>query len=218
MKFHLDFRDAAKGLAYQVWPHVLWISETPRLDWWIVSHGGVATTTLLEFLSAHGRVNHPYDQDRLKHLVRPPARVRPRKCFLYVYGDPVLAVMSLYRRGYVRVQARKNGNVSVKRLPVSVDDYANQGVDALRLTRHLESWLHMPLRLPVVFIDAGEVWENAVRLLAVLDLELVQPSFPPQQQRRSDLGALRPETRRSLQTMYGKYYDLIRGLPPVMVR
>jgi hypothetical protein len=207
---------AATGARHQLRPHLLWVQAPRTLDWWIVSHGGVATTTILEFLKAHGNVNDPADRDGLKHLVRPPTGVRPRGAFIYVYGDPVLAVISLYVRGYAGLQARKNGHVSIRPIPRSVDDYASQGFDALRLTRHLQSWLLAPARWPVVFVDSRRLWDNSTTLLMMLGLDKRELTFPEKRGRRSDECALSERTRHSLTRLYAGYNAITAGLPPVL--
>ncbi|MGH9890425.1 MAG: hypothetical protein ACREA0_00255 [bacterium] len=178
----------------------------------------MATTTLLEFLSGYGHVNDPASADRLKHLVRPPTWVRPRKAFIYVYGDPILAVMSLYRRGYAQIQARRNGRISTRPIPETVDDYARQGIDNLRLTRHLESWLHISGERPLVFVDSRRVWDNGSTLLGILGLDPSQLTFPERRPRASDLGVLSERTKRSLMSLYENYYALAEELPPVLGR
>lgn len=211
-------RDRLKGVYYQALPEVLWTRWRPRPDWWVVSHGGVKTTMLMEFLARHGEVNDPYaDHGNLKHVARPPRRLAPRGMFIYVYGDPVRAVLSLYRRQYAQAQSRKLGYVG-PRLPATVDGYAARGVDALRITRHLRIWLQAQLTVPIAYVDSERLWADVPSLLSALGVDAAPAGFPLEKPRGSDVSTLEPRTRDRLESIYAPYRQLVRDLPPVAVR
>jgi hypothetical protein len=66
----------------------------------VVSPGGVATTTLMEFLEKFIVCNDPHDQDELKHL--PSINTRKGKIpkVIFITGDDEDIERSLSRRGW----------------------------------------------------------------------------------------------------------------------
>lgn len=74
----------------------------------VISAGGTATTTLLEFLQKFGDTNSPGDLDGIKHLPYVPARaLRSGSKVLYIAGDPDAAEASLRRRNLLFFQVLK---------------------------------------------------------------------------------------------------------------
>lgn len=79
----------------------------------VVSPGGMGCTFLMERLGLAGfTTNSPYDTDTLKHRPNPtdqcytdfaPDRI------IYVWNDPLLATLSLARRGWLSIQHHKLG-------------------------------------------------------------------------------------------------------------
>lgn len=211
-------RDPLKGLYYRAWPEVVGFISHETCDWWVVSHGGVKTTMLMEFLARHGVVNDPYgDRRNLKHLARPPRRMAPRRMFVYVHGDPVRSVLSLYRRQYAQAQSRKLGYLGPV-LPPTVDGYAERGVDALRITRHLRTWLDARLTVPIAYVDGERLWADVPALLSRLGVDAPPDEFPAEAARSTDLDTLDATTRQRLESIYLPYRALVRDLPAVMLR
>ncbi len=211
-------RDPLKGLYYRLLPELLWTRGAVDCDWWVVSHGGVKTTMLMEFLARYGSTNDPYaDRRNLKHLARPPRRLRPRRMFVYVYGDPVRSVLSLYRREYAQAQSRKLGYLGSV-LAQTVDGYAARGVDALRITRHLCNWLGARLPVPIAYVDSERLWDDVPALLARLGVDAPLGDFPAELARGTDVDAIDPQTRQHLESIYTPYRTLVQGLPAVTLR
>ena len=77
----------------------------------VVSPGGVATTTLLEFIQRYEQTNCANDSDGVKHAskVAGQAGSRPKVIYLRPTGDEW--IYSLDRRGFLRFHAAKLGAV-----------------------------------------------------------------------------------------------------------
>ena len=105
----------------------------------VVSAGGSGTTAIINHLRAKGlKTNHPHDFDALKH--RPFNGVCPYKG-LYIYGDSIKVVQSLYRRGYQRQMSLKLSGFT-RSVPATAEAYLGQHEDLhFRLKEHMQGWL-----------------------------------------------------------------------------
>ena len=98
----------------------------------------MGSTALIEGLQAAGfSTNCPNDSDGLKHKPEP---VGGFDRIIYVWNDPLLAVLSLARRGYLAVQHKKIGGReqfdSLRGLWERVPDHP----DIYGFQRHWTSW------------------------------------------------------------------------------
>ena len=126
----------------------------------IISAGGIGTTTTLsEFHKIQGlEANCPGDTDGLKHLpfnrllTEHAEQISDVKRILYLWGDPMHAVASLYRRGFQVSQATKtrsepfpDGSFSkeaaARATPLTIGGYARVHHDVFQLQKHIESYL-----------------------------------------------------------------------------
>ena len=83
----------------------------PIFDVYVASPGGSGTTMLLEYLSQFTTTNDVNDADGMKHCLAPP-----KECLaamLYIYDDVDVVVSSIDRQGWLEVQTRKLGYVSI---------------------------------------------------------------------------------------------------------
>ena len=85
------------------------ISKDTNLDLLIVSTGGVATTTLINYLKLYKKVNDANDRDELKHLNKFPLIVNKNLKILYIYGNYEKIYNSLKRRNIFQSQMVKLG-------------------------------------------------------------------------------------------------------------
>lgn len=86
-------------------------SSTPPLPCWphhlVAAAGGVGSTELSNFLTQAGlRCNLVTDQDALRHVHTPPAHLGSTTQVVYLFGDPLAAVASHYRRNHALHQVR----------------------------------------------------------------------------------------------------------------
>lgn len=197
---------------------------TPRLCRWnhdalICSCGGVATTMFIKLVQRFLRTNDPYDQDGLKHLPRPPVSLPSSIRVVYLYGDPVAVVASLFRRGYANVQAHKLGHYFPARCN-DVAAYAARGRDTLGITRQLRLWLKEcgPARsYPVLAIRYRAIWTETERILSFLQLPATAAdSLPPYRKWRSK-DELPSKVVRNLESIYAQAYATINSMPDVTI-
>ena len=63
----------------------------------ICSYGGVGTTSFMYFIKNFKKINHPDNIGGLKHLPIPPKSSNKYLKYIYIYGDPRLAAISLLK-------------------------------------------------------------------------------------------------------------------------
>lgn len=84
-------------------------------DLLLVSAGGSGCTTIHKLLDGKVRKNHTDDVDYLKHLSSPEQNIylmNRFKSVIYIYNDPLLSIISHYRRGWAQMQHKKIANAS----------------------------------------------------------------------------------------------------------
>ena len=189
----------------------------------VTSFGGVGTTFLLEHLAKFRVTNHPYDADGLKHLPVPPISRHENVRFLYVFGDPVSATISLFRRGFQRPQSKKLLRYRISPSPVTagatLDEYARAGIDRFRFRFHFYNWYGGYLVHPTLFVRYETIFNNLSAIVEFLDLpqEFID-SFPKRRVRTSEGIDIRPETMATLELMYGGFAKELGNLPDTVVR
>jgi hypothetical protein len=171
------------------------------------SWGGVGTTMLSEYIGQYLRCNSSVDSDGLKHAPRPPVSNKPIK-IVYVYGNPIKSLMSLFRRNHHHIQVRKlhRGMVSQPHKineKTTLEEYASNGVDYFKFEEHFDRWIRPEHPHPILFVRFSKVWENLDILLNFLNIDKKEKrKFPKRKSRKSDPSDLSRGTKNNLEEMY----------------
>ena len=190
-----------------------------KIDTLVVSYGGVGTTFLSEFIGKYRSTNCPYDTDGLKHLPLQPMARNADFRVVYVYGDPVEAVASLFRRNYHATQARKTRRSKWLNRPslnhhTTIEEFANLGSDEFGLEAHFDQWLENPMGYQQIFVRYNEIWESLTGLLEFLNIpQSAATTFPPQKQRSTSLQQLGPRVLERLESIYAELRQKSSALP-----
>ncbi len=177
----------------------------------VASFGGVGTTFLMDYLSKYKKTNFPCDRDLLKHSPVPPISFNREIRFLYVYGDPITATVSLFRRKYHHWQAEKLTRYSHQRdlniLPqTSLAEYATNKVDSFEFRNHFFNWYDNYLAHPTMFIRYESIFDNVRPLVDFLGLpSSAIDDFPKRKKRQSSLNNIEPKTLANLQKIHGSF-------------
>ena len=150
-----ESRSRAKGPKT---PKEVVCSKRPKLL--IISAGGIGTTTAISEFHKIPELqsNCPNDSDGLKHLpfnrlvADHAEQLTDVKRILYLWGNPIHAVASLYRRGYQVTQAMKTRSetfpdgshskaASERAVPGTIEAYAASKYDIFQMQKHIESYL-----------------------------------------------------------------------------
>ena len=190
-----------------------------KLDVLVVSFGGVGTTFLMRFLQKYLTVNDPDDRDGLKHLPVVPQTLNPRTKIIYIYGNPVHAARSLFRREYHYAQAKKNGNPSLLPLETTLVDYAKNGSDELYLTPQFNEWHdHFQHPNPILYIKYETIHDHIPELLTFLEFPgYLRIDFPKKRQRSSQTNDHSEPTDTQLENIYAQLSQTMDALPAAVI-
>jgi len=155
--------------------------EPPRLRLHVSSFGGVGTTGMMhELLKLQPPIatNNYGDLDKVKHIpFGDRIRKRAPDKILYVYGDPVHAVVSLDKRGWLHQQIFKvrsdpwpKGLNKAKGIANLSEWLHDPGDDFLQLERHFGSFYHQ-CEIPVAFLRIEEKVAHLDELAAFLETD-----------------------------------------------
>jgi len=190
----------------------------------ITSFGGVGTTFINRFVAQFKSTNHYGDADLLKHLSIPPCSFNPRVRFVYVTGDPILAVISLFRRNYQYVHSEKlqsQQRLVISPIPreMTLDEYARIGRDRFMFESHFENWYRRYSLHPTAFVRYERLWDNLEPLFDFLGLSTsALNDFPIKKERESSLAGISVETLQGLDQMYGGFQKKLDALSDYEVR
>jgi len=189
----------------------------------IVSAGGVGTTFLMDAIGKYKSINQSSNSDGYKHLPIPPISQNPNLKVVYVFGNPVMASISLFRRKYHAVQSIKSQQYLDEGFTISEEmslaEYASNGEDGHYFERHLNNWETNYRVYPTLFLRYETLFEQLEALALFLDLpaEFVS-NFPAKRKRLSDKDALSPSTQEGLDAMYATLAAQMKALPDVFIQ
>lgn len=190
----------------------------------VASYGGVGTTFLMDFIRKYKKVNDYYDADGLKHSPLPPISRNKKVKVIYVYGDPILATVSLFRRGYHHDQSKKLVgylNTKVKAIPLkmTLDEYASQGIDRFFFKEHFYNYFESHLYYPTFFVKYEKIFDVPEQLLEFLELpKEALKDFPKFKKRSSTLSETSNKTLAGLKNLYGNFHTELERMNNFEIR
>ena len=178
----------------------------------VTSFGGVGTSFVLRFLSNYRNTNNPADKDGFKHLPIPPISFNRNIKFVYIFGNPKAAAISLFKRNYHYYQSKKlqryKGN-SISPIPqdMTLEEYAALLEDKFLFRDHFFNWYSDTYRVhPTIFIRYETIFENVRPLCSFLELpDDAVDNFPKKRERSSSEIELPFETSMLLDKIYGNF-------------
>jgi hypothetical protein len=189
----------------------------------IVSAGGVGTTFLMKEIGKYKTINNFSNADGFKHLPIPPISFKKNIKVIYVFGNPIEACMSLFRRQFHHTQSYKMQQYLPKQYNVaietSIEEYAAAGKDGFFFRRHFEHWNDTYVVYPTLFLKYETLFENLGDIADFLELpESFEAEFPKKKERVSQLSNLQKNTLESLNAMYGDLERELSQLPDVFIK
>lgn len=190
----------------------------------VASAGGVGTTFLIEAISKYKQTNCAENTDGFKHLPIPPIKNSNQK-IIYVFGDPVMATLSLFRRRYHYTQSRQNNAFHDTFLPYriplesSLEEYINIGIDRLSLERHFENWYHKYRLYEVFFIHYEHIHERLSEISSYLNLpkQFIE-DFPAKRERKSSKNQLGKKQIQQLEQIYHPFSSKLQTVEKCFIR
>ena len=188
-----------------------------KIDTIVSSYGGVGTTFLLNFLSNYKNTNDSNDSDGLKHLKNPPTNLHRDIKFIYIYGNPILATISIFRRNYhfkqsLKLQKQTNKKINVIPREMCLEEYASEGIDKFLFEDHFYNWYDKAI-YPTFFVKYEKL-HNVIRpLFNFLEIpEKYLNCFPTSTTRQSSLKDISLKTQKELHKLYGRFNNDLKLL------
>ncbi|WKN29783.1 hypothetical protein PZB74_12480 [Porifericola rhodea] len=194
---------------------------SPNIEVVLSSFGGVGTTFLLDFISQYRRTNDPHDKDGLKHCPYPPLSFNKNIKYVYVFGSPVKAVISLFRRQIYVAHSHKMLRFHPQSKPLSnnttLEEYAHLLDDKFKFENHFNQWLqHSPYQ--ILFIRYNAIWDHIDEILSFLDIPLSEKGkFPAKKERASNNIDLDDKTLSNLHTLYMRFESQLSNFPDLLI-
>lgn len=191
---------------------------SPSLEVVVASYGGVGTTFLSEEIGRYRRVNDPRDMDGYKHCPVPPIFGSPNLKVIYVVGNPILAVASLFGRGFHTDQAGKLQYSRLRRRFIdpnlTLEEYGKGGQDRFLFKEHFEAWTQTHVFYPTLILKYDAIYDSLDQVREFLNLpQEFLTDFLPQKERESSIDKISPETMDNLRKIYGAMESKIDSLP-----
>jgi len=209
---------------------------TKNLELLVVSHGGSGSTLLAKFLHDYIKVNSPVStDDGLLHCSTPDhplVKIANPLRIVYVYDDPRLSVLSLFRRNlhlgmqaklryfgsspseYRRVSARYRATVK------NLDEFFEKGYDCFGINSFWQNWTRSWVDVPLMLLSYDAIWQNLGQILEFSGVS--EPNaknlFPKQSQRAASLGEISSRRLEIFNSIYSKTLSEMDGLDPLVVR
>ena len=96
----------------------------PKIEVVVSSSGGVMTTALLDWLKKYKNTNDLGNADHLKHALYPPVSTNPDLRLVYIFDNPILVVLSLFRKNS-SLKTKSNAALREIRRPVRLKSRLN---------------------------------------------------------------------------------------------
>ena len=198
----------------------------------VTSFGGTGTTMLIEWLNSIG-ASLPTDPDsgEWKHLPHPPTledySIPQDFKAIYLIGDPVDSLLSVFRRGYHRWHALRMR--SENRWPPSIDlsdspnppswgigEFVALKKDCFGIIKHFENWTKSTKEsrgYPIMIIKYETLCDNLTALSSFIGLSKTQISTFPRRRARAPRSRELETGRAGLIEIYGELQKVIAAMP-----
>jgi len=176
----------------------------------ISSTGGVGTTFLIKHINKYKLTNHIGDNDKLKHIIFPPVSYNKNIKYIFIFGNPIDSVISLFKRNLYHNHSSKlvqfNNKFNAISQNTTLEEYARGGIDRFLFAEQFNNWLELSKFYPTLFLKYEKIWDNLDILYEFLEIPLEELSkFPEKKKRKSDFSSLNKETQKGLKNIYGEY-------------
>jgi len=188
----------------------------------VTTFGGTGTTMLYSFLDRYD-VQTPQEDESwpYKHLPFPPSDDQVKDGFraLYMFTNPMNAVLSVFRRGFQHYHARNTTmDESMLDKEWTLPDFLAEEEDPFQLHQHFRNWTQAQRSYPIMLLKFGALWDHLPEVFAFLGLpSSAQDEFPEQRERSSDWTDESKDIQAGLESFYGDLRDEIDAHPDVRI-
>ena len=155
-----------------------------EFDILIVSPGGSGCSLVHGLLDKHGgavRKNLNSDKDGLKHLSSPRQNIFQANSFrsiLYVYNDPLLGILSHYRREWHVMQHKKIcdfNDIDVEKIytfEAFCSSVIKEARDVFGVEKHFMNWFSYRNELNIFFVDFRNPAKVSSKIASMINIEI----------------------------------------------
>ncbi|MCS4122739.1 sulfotransferase domain-containing protein [Salinibacter ruber] len=184
----------------------------------VTSFGGAGTTMLYKFLDQCCRdiPKNTHDWIPWKHQQVPPADEDVKQGFraLYLFGNPMNTVLSIFRRGYQHWHFERMNESGEGQGLQNLEEFLKHDDDPFQLADHFERWTTAKRRYPIMLLRFETLWEQQEEVFAFLGVPSgLQDEFPKRRERHSDWRKQPVEHRKRLKRIYGSLAKRIQSRP-----
>ena len=188
----------------------------------ISSMGGVGTTFFINHISKYRSTNLANDRDKFKHLFFPPFSQNKNIKYIYLFGNPIDAVISLFNNKRHHNHSQKflsyNKNLKSIKKESTLEKYVAGGVDRFLFAEQFNNWINGSVFYPTLFIKYEKLWDNIDKIYDFLDIPSEEiKSFPARKKRSSDFTILENDTQESLNKIYGDFKNYIDAFDDCLI-
>lgn len=184
---------------------------------YLYSYGGSGTRTFYEFVKRYRKVNGQvqvhYD---LVDKIYPQDRV------IYLYGNPMDAVRSFYRKNdqdgiFIK---RHCEHLKVKEVKEkTLFEYIKKDKDGFQLQDHFNRFVrNNPYDYPILIVHFDKIWDYLPEVMKYLELEQHIDEFPIKKERKGRSIPISVEEEMKFREIYQDYMEELQNLPPVFVK
>jgi len=176
----------------------------------------VGTSFFLNHINNYKVTNNFHNNDGFKHTIFPPISFNKKIKIIYIFGNPIDSVISLFARNYHHNHSKSllRFNTSMKPIDenTTLEEYANEGIDRFHFSEQFNTWLTLSKFYPTLFLKYEKIWENLEILYDFLEIPKEELElFPEKKIRSSNISGLDRETQNGLKKIYGEFEQYLNS-------
>lgn len=186
-------------------------------DLHVFSYGGTGTRSFFRYMQQYVKLNSQPNvhYGRLENLAA-------TDCACYLYGDPIDAVLSFFRRNEIdksKFVAWHYRNLDcVGKPPRNLEEYLNMGYDVFGLEAHFDRYFHASTKAKLAYVKFDSIWDNLDELFEFLNVPADISCFPERRIRKSKRESLPDEQVKVLNQYFESLLQKQKNMPPVLYR
>ena len=155
--------------------------------------------------------------DGLKHFPVRPKKLPKGVKVLYLYGDPVDATNSLYRRNYHTAQSVKLSGRLPKARTLNDITASSLTIDPIGMAEHFKRWATdtEELNYPLLIVRYDEMWEHLEKILSFCNIPSDEIKKFPEKRARTPR-EYDPVVTQRLRELLNSTLELQNSLPPIL--
>ena len=196
-----------------------------KYKYWIFSCGGCGTNYFRKLLCIRALPN--IDKNIFKiiksiHVFNPPQAINdPNFIGIYIFGDPILSVYSMFERNNVKnstIHILAGKSLFDPKEEITLSHFLNKyNYDVLRLQEHFNNWYNAKTNYPIIFIKYDDINEKNItelcHLLKKYNINYSKKILQTFKKRSSNYSSINKDIMSQLQTIYGDFKKQIDNLP-----